>query len=650
MDILIPDNWLRDYLKTKADAKDIAQYLSLCGPSVEKIEKTKYGPVYSIEVTTNRVDSASIYGIAREAHAILPRFGIKTILQPIKQAKLKLVKKVKYLNAQVDFNLCPRFTAVLIRNTKIGPSPKWMQERLLAVGERPINNIVDISNYLMHELGQPMHTFDYDKIKGAKMILRASRKGEEVITLDTKKHSLPEDVMVIEDGEGRLIDLAGIMGGALSAVDEQTKNVLLFVQNYNPVNIRRASMKLAHRTEAAVLFEKGVDPELVSLGMQEAIELFVKLTGGKAEKEILDLYPNSYKEKVIKISKEFIQERLGIEIKNQEIVKFLESLGFKVSNKKDNFEIKVPSFRSGDVSIPEDIVEEVARIYGYHNLPSKIMTGEIPNPLVNSPFNFEQKIKYLIKGLGGVEVYTLSLVSEKETTSNSLKLRNPLGKDSEFLRTSLLPSLSKAASENLGLKEKFQLFEMANIYLPRKNDLPEERLILGGIFSDHSYREAKGMVETILNSLNIKYQEIPEDTAYFMPSQRIVYKADGQKIGEVGILEKNNFIYYEFEVEKIRKLGAWIKSYNPIPKYPAQIENLTFTLPEKTKVGEVISLVDKIDKLIFKFELKDIYKNAYTFKIWYQHPTKTLTDQEVEKLREKIISEVSKKFGATFKG
>lgn len=650
MDILVPDNWLKEYLKTKATIKELAEYLSLCGPSVERVSETPYDSVYSIEVTTNRVDSASIYGIAREAKAILPRFGIKASLQPIKLSKLKFAPKVNYLNVKVDQNLCPRFTAVLIRNVKIGESPKWMQDRLYAVGERPINNIVDISNYLMHELGQPMHTFDYDKIKGRKMILRESLKGEHVVTLDGKVHTLPGGDIVIEDASGSLIDLAGIMGGGLSAVDEKTKNVLLFVQTYNPVKIRRTSMKLAHRTAAAVLFEKGLDPELVRVALERGIELFVKLTQGKAEKEILNLYPNPYKARVIKINKEFIQARLGVNLESKQVVSILTSLGFEVKTKGENYEIKVPSYRAGDVEIPEDLVEEVARIYGYHNLPSEIMTGKIPDPLINPPFTFEQKIKYLLKGLGGVEVYTLSLVPKEETSSNSLKLRNPLGKDSEYLRTTLLPSLTKAAQENLGLKEKFHLFEMANIYLPRKNDLPEERMILGGILSDYSYREAKGLVEGMLASLNLKSQEISEDKIYFVPSQRIVFRAAGEIVGEVGILETNNFIYYEFGVEKLRKLGKWIGSYTPIPKYPAQIEDLTFSLPGKTKIGEVLSLINKVESLISKVELKDVYNDAYTFRIWYQHPTKTLTDKEVEETRNKVITAINKNFGGKFKG
>ncbi|MEK7526557.1 MAG: phenylalanine--tRNA ligase beta subunit-related protein, partial [Patescibacteria group bacterium] len=233
MDILIPDNWLREYLKTKATKKDLAKYLSLSGPSVERILNEDKYPTYAMEVTTNRVDSANIYGIAREASAILPKFKISAELLPLKtKSKQKFSDKVKYLNLKVDFKLCSRSTAILIKDVEIKSSPKIVQERLTAVGVRPINNIVDISNYVMHELGQPMHTFDYDKIGKSTMILRESKKGEKITTLDGLSYNLPGGDILIEDGNSTIIDLPGIMGGKNSMVDEKTKNVLVFIQTY----------------------------------------------------------------------------------------------------------------------------------------------------------------------------------------------------------------------------------------------------------------------------------------------------------------------------------------------------------------------------------------------------------------------------------
>src|SRR3990167_4490926 len=569
MDILIPDSWLRDFLKTQATTKQISEYLSLCGPSVEKAENG----VYSIEVTTNRVDVASVYGIAREAAAILPQFNLKASFSSIKTPSLKFKGQVSYLDAKVDFKLCPRFTAVLIKNVKIKDSPDWVKERLLAVGVRPINNVVNIPNYVMHELGQPVHTFDYNKIKGAKMILREGRSGEKLTTLDGKLHTLKGGDIVIEDGSGRLIDLAGIMGGENSAVDENSKNILLFVQTYNPVNIRATSMSLAQRSEAAVLFEKGLDPELVTLGMARGIELFVKLTGGRPQKDILDIYPDPYKPKSISLA--------------------------------------------------------------------------LPEPPSVSPFLFETEVKNPLKGFGAVEVYPFSLVPENFVEGNALKLKNPLGSDSEYLRTSLMPSLIAAANENLGEKEPFHLFEAANVYLPQRGSLPEEKMMLAGIFSDTDFREARGVVEGLFAEFNLEGKFNPEESAHFAPSRRLVVSMSGREIGQFGVLE-NGKVYYEFDLALLKK-SLKPRSFRASSKYPPQIEDITLTFPEKTKIGEVIESIQATDKLVSEVELKDIYKYSYTFRVWYQHPAKTLIDIEVEKVRDKLTKELKNKFGAIVK-
>jgi phenylalanyl-tRNA synthetase beta chain len=644
--ILVPDEWLRDYLETSATPKKIAEWLSLCGPSVEKVENS----VYSIEVTTNRVDAASIYGIAREASVILPRFGVSASLHSIKLPSLKLSGKVKYLSAEVDRDLCSRFTAVLIKNVKIASSPDWMKQRLEAVKVRPLNNVVDISNYIMHELGQPVHTFDYDKIQNSQMILRASKKGERITTLDAKTHTLNGGDIVIEDGGGRLIDLAGIMGGQNSAVDANTNNVLLFVQTYNPVNIRKTSMSLAHRTEAAILFEKGLDPELVTLGISRGIGLFSKLTGGNPEDETLDIYPKPYFPKTIKTDINFICHRLGVEISKGEVVDILKSLGFESKWKFDNLDVVVPSFRAGDLLIPEDIVEEVARIYGYHKLPSRLMEGTIPEPSQDAPFPFEQKIKNLLSGWGAIEFYSLSLVPEDWVYSEvALRLKNPLGRDSEYLRMSLAPSLIKAASDNLGNKESFHLFEMANVYIPKRGDLPQEKMMLAGIFFKTEFREAKGIVEALLQSLNIEADFLQNEQAHFAPSKYLEIKCGGKTTGELGVLENENLIYWELDMRILQKVSRQSKGFTPIPKFPPQVEDITLSLPERTKAGAVLKTIRNSNPLVSYAKLTDVFKNSYTFRVHYQHPNKTLTNEEVVGVRERILNIIKQSYGGIVK-
>ncbi len=647
MNILIPDKWLKEYVKTKATPKQIEKYVSLCGPSIEKVEKKGKDHIYHIEITTNRMDSAGVNGIAREVSAILPRFGIEaTYKKPRMDKNLSFKNKVNYLQANVDPKLCTRFTAVLIKNVVIKKSPEWITNRLKKVGVRPINNIVDISNYIMHELGQPVHTFDYNKIKKSKMVLRASKKGEKITTLDNKTHTLPGEDIIIEDGEKRLIDLAGVMGGKNTEVDKNTKNVLLFVQTYNPVNIRKASMSLGQRTVAASLFEKGLDTELVTLGIQKAISLFKKLCNGKPEKHILDIYPNPYKTKQLKTNLEYIEKRLGITLTKTEISKYLKPLGFNTKWKNNSLTLDIPSFRSQDINVPEDIIEEIARIYGYHNFPSELMTGLIPDPVPDSPFSFEKRIKQTLKANEGIEVYTLSMTSKDWVDRNALKIKNPLGKYGEYMRTTLLHSLVNAAKINKG-EEKFHLFEMANIYLPRKGKLPNERMTISGIMKNMEYRKAKGIVETLLEELNIESKTIAEDSKHFQPSKRLVIMKSKTILGEFGELEKNKLLYYSFDIEGLRK-NSEIHTYKPIPKYPPQIEDITLTFPEKTMVGEVAALMDK-ERNIDRVELTTIYKENYTFRIWYQHPKKTLTDEEVMKIRKSIISVIKMKFGGRIK-
>ncbi|MBI2268451.1 MAG: phenylalanine--tRNA ligase subunit beta [Candidatus Blackburnbacteria bacterium] len=654
MDILIPDNWLRDFLKTKATPEKIAKCLSLAGPSVEKIEKSESILVYLIEVTTNRIDSASVYGIAREAAAILPRFKIPAALQPVKVASSqKLAGTVDYLSVKVDPVLCKRFTAILIHDVKVGPSPKHIQERLSAVGIRPINNIVDISNYLMQELGQPTHTFDYDKIKGARMVLRASKPGEKITTLDGKTHELSGDDIVIEDGGGRLVDLAGIMGGGNSAIDPHTRNVLLFVQHYNPINIRRTSMRLSHRTQAAALFEKGLDPENIELTVRRGIDLFVELAGGKPAKTIFDIYPKAYKPKVISTRVGFIEERLGTKILKKDITRYLLALGFGVRTMGNAITVSVPSFRAEDINLPEDIVEEVARIYGYHNLPSALMMGALPEKLHNSPFDFEKRIKDLEKTLGAIEVYTSSLVSKElvslqDVSPRALKLKNPLGKESEYLRSSLAPSLVQVA-KRVGEKEPFHIFEIANVYLsPGKQSLPDEKMTLGGVFFNYSWREARGIVETILRNFSIQAEFEPENSMGFLLNHRLTINVGKDNIGEFGTLEGRGLVYYEFDVESLRTFAKLIPGYQPEPKYPPQIEDITLLLPSKIYIGPVIENIRKTNN-IASVELVDNYQNTVTLRVTYQDSNKTMTDKEVQTIREKILQVLDKKFGINIK-
>jgi len=670
MNILIPNSWLKDYLKTQASPEKIAECLSLCGASVEQIKKVGKDKVYDIEVTTNRVDMMSVSGIAREVAAILPQFSIKAKFTndpygvSVRRVKCG-TRKMLPLKVQIkDKKLCSRFTAVVIDSVAVKPSPTKIKKRLEAAGIRSLNNVIDISNYLMRSLGQPVHTFDYDKIKGHKMFLRQSKKGEKITTLDGKTHTLPGGDIVIEDGSGELIDLCGIMGGKNTAIDKNTKRVLLFIQTYNPVNIRKTSMSLAHRTEAAQLFEKNIDPELVIPAIKQGINLFEKLTSGKPASKLYDIYKNPYKSKTVKVSLQLIEAHLGTKLQLNKVKNILKALGFKITNHKSQITITIPSWRSHDVSIPEDIVEEVARIYGYHNLPSNLPKGKLPKQLNSQIFYWEKCVKHLLKYLDFTETYTYSLQSKsllknfRLAPEEHLKLKNPLTKEWVYLRTSILPSLLEVVQKNSHF-EKINLFELAKVYLPKKKGLPYEIQHLS-LVSNNGFLKTKGVVEQVAKELNIKldftpHQKItqlsPEKTAIIKAKSFGEKKSRWEMVGIIGEVFKpiskrfeidKKLVAVDLNFDKLAALAEKFKKYQPIPKYPPIIEHLTFTNKKQVLASNILKTARKTHKLIKKVEIIDVYKNRLSLEITYQSRKKSLTDKEVGGIRKKIVQNLEK--------
>jgi len=676
MNILIPYSWLKEYLKTEAKPEDIAKYLSLCSQSVEKITPTSDGDyIYEIEITTNRADCLSVYGIARELGAILPRFGIKTKFRKLTNYELRITNYEKNLPLEVKIttsNLCPRFTALIFDNIKIAPSPKIVQERLKKVGIRALNNVVDISNYLMVELGQPMHTFDYDKIRGAKMILREAKAGEKIVTLDGQTRELPQGAIIIEDGEERIIDLCGIMGGENSAVDENTKRVLLFVQTYDPVTIRRTCQLLSFRTEAAQRFEKGVDSEGVILAMNKAITMFKQNCQAKIASKLIDIYPNPPKPKKVKLDLEVVKKVIGIEIPKKDIINILKSLGFKIFNFQFSiFNCAVPHWRYDDINIPEDLVEEIARIYGYHQLPSILPQGEIPLRTKNPLLEKEEQIKDILKLWGFTETPNYSMTSEKTLKNveinpeDCLKIANPLTEDLVYLRPSLIPSLLEVIKKN-SIYPQIKVFELANVYFPKKqNELPEEISTLTIAINNDNFFYLKGILEGILKEVGIKNFELkpypfrktfygkilhPLKTAEIIIKNNpvgILGEIDQQILNRFGISQK--VISFEINLKETVKFATGIKKYTPIPKYPPIIEDLAFIFPPKVEVEKVAQLIKKVSLIIQSVELLDFYKNTRTFRITYQSYEKNLSDKEVKEIREKIIKILKKDYGVKLK-
>lgn len=674
MNILIPDSWLRENLETKATPKQIAKYLSLCSQSVERVIKKGDDFIYDIEITTNRPDCLSIYGIARELNTVLPQFKISAKLKETKakRKEFPLVKKSLPLKVKITkASLCPRFTALIFDNVTVKPSPRVVQERLEKIGIRALNNVIDISNYLMLELGQPMHVFDYDKIKKAKMVLREARKGEKIVTLDNEIRNLHQGAIVIEDGSNHLIDLCGIMGGANSEVDQKTKRVLLFVQTYDPLKIRQTCQALGFRTEASFRFEKGVDPEGVIPAMKKAMVMFEKNCNARVASKLIDIYPHPPKAKTVKLNFSQIKRLIGIEIPKKEIIRILKSLGFlPVATTQSQVTFSVPSWRYSDVSIPEDLIEEIARIYGYHRLPSHLPSGEISLQIKDPVLEKEKEIKKSLKDWGLTETMSYSMIGQEQlkkagiNPQECLKINNPLSENLAYMRPSLIPSLLTAVLENN--QEKMAVFELANIYLLQNNNkLPDEIPMLSGLFTGSKFYQAKGIVEAIFETMGIEncsfepYQLKKTFYGKVFHSSRtaeIMLKDNSLGvIGEINPLVLNKFgiekriVVFDLDFKELVKHVSKSKTYRPIPKYPAIVEDLAFTVPFKTLVGEMLTEIKKVNQLIVAVELFDTYKNTRTFRITYQNLRKTLTDKEVKKIREKIIKKVREKFQAKLK-
>ncbi|TXG76499.1 phenylalanine--tRNA ligase subunit beta [Candidatus Dojkabacteria bacterium] len=648
MNIKILDSWLREYLDTKASATDIARELSLTSVSIERTEKVGTDYVYDIEVTTNRPDLMSVIGIANEAAAVLPEQGIPAKFIPHKSPAVESANISFPIEIINDPKLVNRIMAVVME-VEIGESPKEIKDRLEASGIRSLNNLIDVTNYVMREIGHPCHVFDFDLLNTKQIKIRAAKKGEEVTTLDGKTYELLGGDIIAEDDNKRIIDLLGVMGTQNSVVQNNTKRIMFFLDNNNPQIIRKTSMSLGIRTEAAVINEKGIDPELITDAFKRGVELYKDIAKGRVVTKTLDLYPNKSKKNKITVSNEKVNKILGVEIDPKKSAEILEKLGFGVKLNKNNIEVEIPSIRSAEVNIDEDVIEEIARVYGYHKLPS-VIPGFRSNQTIPfaDKFYFEEKIKNALKYRGFTEVYTYSLISEDlfmGPLEKALKLKNPLSEDMVYLRNSLVPSLIQILEENKS-REIVQIFELANIYQKRTNDLPKEVSTLSALMKKKniSFYEGKGIVEQILTDLGIKNFKFKQRKDG--PGAEVLIE---QKV--IGFIEifNNDTIDFELNFDEILKHASNKLSYKQLAKFPPVVEDITFVLPEGVSTDDVVSEIQLQSFLITEVTLKDQYEDSKTFHIIYQAEDKNLTNQEVKEIREQITAAIQNKFQASVK-
>jgi len=667
MNIKITYNWLLEYLETDAGPYEIQKYLSLCGPSIEKVieydSKGIKDYIFDIEVTSNRIDTASVFGIAQEAQAILPQFNKKAQLKfnPLEKYRFGSLEKelgVKNkLDIQItDSSLCSRFTA-LILDVKIEKSPEIIKQRLTMCDIKSISNVIDISNYLMLALGQPTHIFDYDKIKNKKMWLRLSKPGEKIITLDGKEINLPGNDIVIEDGSGKLIDLCGIMGGLNSSVTPETKKIILFVQTYNKRKIRQTSMTTGQRTMAATYFEKGLDEDRVEAAIIYGVELLKKSAGGIITSPLYDIYPQPYQSKKITVNQDYIDGKIGVKVPKDKSLTILKSLGFNVNLTDNQFEVEIPSYRKNDVSIKEDIVEEIARVNGYFNLPGILS----PYVYIKQPeelqkfFFWSNRVKYFLKDLGLNEVVNYSMVSEKLLNALELKpethlcLSNTISDEIKYLRTSLLVSLIKNIKDNQGKKKGLKFFELAKVYHKKDNDLPEEKYKLG-LVTNSNFQELKGIVEALFTELKIKKITRKKTNHQLFSDMQVGFMVNNNLIAIIGELKppyklameiKDNVILAELDFQKLASLARVVPDYKPINPYAVINLDATFGTNELITYQSIIDAAYKTSSLLIDAEVISGIKetsinNKLTLRFYFSSPERNITIDDAKQELEKI--------------
>lgn len=644
----IPLNWLKEFVKLPKSEAELTHKLTMVGHMLDKKEVVNGETIIDLELRGNRADCYSILGIAREVSALYNT----PVKNPKVLPKMNIVSSLSDCNLVVKTPLVKRVMMVKIKDVKIVPSPKWISERLKAYGIDPINNIVDLTNYVMIETGEPLHAFDSDKI-GKNLEIRLALNNEKITTFQDINLTLTSDDLVWA-GEDGVLSVAGAIGGKYHSITDNTKNILVEAASYDRANIRRTVHRHNLLTDAGIRHEKELDPNLVETAMSRFIYLVKENGWGKVEESVYDYYPKKVMPWKIKVNFEKIKNLGGVEIAGTQIKSILKSLNFQLlSSNKTYFEILVPTYRT-DVTIEEDVIEEILRIYGYDNIPVKTLSLEIPTVVTPKFIDQELKLKGHMIALGFNEVISSTFVKEKllnlnllldEGIAESVKLSNPPSPDNKFLRMMLLPNLYEFVEKIINERGvRASLFEVGKIYFNSKGKYLERRKL--GIIDwkkdDSGFAKFKGVIDGLFLKNNIK------DISYSgVPLNVGINQTFGISIGKeiVGYGGKLKDIYFcEIDLDLILEKGK-SDSVSLWPKYPPQIEDHNFTFPEKTKIGEVIKTITMINPVIESVDLIDVYKNTYTFRFLYQDPNKTLTDAEVEEVRNKILIKVKEKFG-----
>lgn len=642
--------------------------------------------ILDLELTPNRSDCLSILGVAHEVSALTGKI--------VREPDLSYPEEGPPVDGQVsiaiaDPDLCQRYTATLIQGVKIGPSPHWLQERLTKAGLRPINNVVDATNYVMLEFNQPLHAFDFRRVQESTVVVRRARVGETLVTLDGVERRLGPDMLVIADARDA-IGIGGIIGGAGSEIGPDTTAILLESATFNSYNNRQTAQDLRLHTDATLRFEKGLRPELAPIALRRATRLIHQVAGGQVAQGIIDAFPEGASPQQVSLTQNRLNKVLGMDIDWETVERVLTSLGFRCKQAgPQSLDVEVPYWRS-DISIEEDLVEEVVRIIGYDSVPTTMLSTPIPYRSPTPGADLRELVKDTLAGAGVQEVISYPLVSLEylegvnclDGANPPLRIANPLNSSQEYLRPTLRASLLATLAANQGHSEgPFQLFEVGHTFHPRPEDLPHERQMLALLVSGRRWEpswleddnlvdffDAKGLVETVLDRLGVAADFEPAEDSFFQSGRCAVIKAGNVSLGVIGEvhpavrerfdLGSSPVALVEVDLEALTEVAqSTQRRFQTLSRYPAATRDLALLMPAGVPEGRVQEIISR-HRLVERVELFDIYSGeniptgsmSLAFHVYFQSQDRTLTTEEVNRSLQGLLRTLEREVGALLRG
>ena len=688
-------DWLKEYTEFDIPVDKLGHVLTMAGLEIESHETVELpdgekSEVLELNVTPNRGYCLSHIGVAREVSALLNK-SLK-LPDPLKAlesewGEVAVEDRVSVENLEPE--LCPRYCALVIENVKVGPSPKWLKDRLTAIGLRPINNIVDITNFVMMEYGQPLHAFDRDLLAGKKIIIRRAKKGEPFASLDGTELKLEPDALVIADGE-KPVALAGIMGGTNCQVSEITCHVVLESACFDPTTVRKGSKKYGLRSDSSYRFERGVDWNGVVSAQARAALMIKELAGGEICLGRVDIYPQEQKPIFVSLRMSRLNQLLGASFNSEQVQDILFRLGMEVLNQSENMEVKIPSFRP-DLLREVDLIEEIARIDGFDKVDTVYPVAGVRPVRISAKQNIIKKVREVFCCAGFAETVHYSfiecVVAEEFKTAFAsernrvIALKNPLSSEYDTMRTSLLPGLLKTAGLNLSKGQKpLKLFEVGSVYFSDSNGARTEKAVLSAIVlgpyeltpwkprgGDYDFYDLKGTLEMLITHLHLKLEIFPDSRPFLLPDKSVRVQISDKELGFLGQMapEQNlvgelgqNVYALELDLGALEKSASSSLQFQPIPKFPETYRDISILVDRSVtsqKAADVIlktgsPLIQKVE-LYDHFEGKKIQadKKSLTFALSFQSAERTLSDDEVNPLFEKIVQTLKSELGASLR-